>query len=540
MIVTKTGNKINTLGNFIPIITPDGEIVLKFRTHGTCFPARADGYTSRSSYLQTLSYLDIDNKVYIDYSDGTGEHEYIFKSNNRSRGISFKCNSTDDPTQIAVNTGVYGVKPNDGYGGGEFGLHFYQDLADTEKINTVDHEYAQERDLFIRFENPLQIQSITFYNIVLLETFPSLARLRNLTQQVLSLMPGITAFENKAVSTLLRRIFLADLGITSNTLPLWVKNSPVNDLNVDSYLLTNTAQEFETEVIIPLKDTLETLSIGGVPVNYALPESFSELKKLKSLSLELNFHAENFAFPTDLSTLTDFKILSLKDKTTFPISQVKRFIHEVPTTGKNINIRRFGSTLESKDFILDKDDYSVDVFNASYGRWNNGVPPTCVGQMKALKSLSIYGSYNYSTSSGSFNLTSWGDFSGATALESISFNWQQKMDLTFPTWLTNLPNFKTFNCHASFEIQQSIDDFVDSVYDFITTNASIAPGNTPFRQMNIITYDSDRPVNSWRPTGTLQEPTGYVQGSNNGNPATPMEKIYVLTNQYEHLWVLKP
>ncbi len=540
MIVTKTGNKINKLGDFLPIITPDGEIVLKFRTHGTCFPARADGYTSRSSYLQVLSYPNIDNKIYIDYSDGTGWHEYTFKENNKGRGLKLHCQSTTDSAQVTGGSGVYGVKPNDGYGGGEFGLHFYQDLADTGKIDIVDHEYAQERDIFIRFENPLQIQSIIFYNIVLLATFPSLAKLRNLTEQMLMLMPDITEFENKAVNTLLRRIFLADLGITSNTLPLWVKNSPVKDLNIDTYLVTNTSQEFEREVIEPLKDTLEILSMGGVPVNYALPESFSELTKLKSLSLERGTPTENFAFPTDLSKLTDFKILSLKDKTSFPLSEVKRFIQEVPTTGKNINIRRFGATLESKDFILDNDDYSVDVFNASYGRWNNGVPPTCVGQMKALKSLSIYGSYNYIVTSGSFNLTSWGDFSGATTLENISFNWQQKMDLTFPTWLTNLPNFKTFNCHASFETQQSMDDFVDSVYSFVVANASMALGNTPFRQMNIITYDSDRPVNSWRPTGTLQEPTGYVQGSNNGNPSAPMEKIYVLTNQYEHSWILKP
>ncbi|GGB83116.1 hypothetical protein GCM10007424_23920 [Flavobacterium suaedae] len=538
-MIAKTADKINTIGGFIPIITPDGEIILKFRTHGTCFPARADGYTTRPSYFQVLSYPTVDNKVYIDYSDGTGEHEYTFKPNNDFRGISFRCNSTSDPTQVAVNTGVYGVKPNDGFGGGEFGLHFYQDLANAEKINTVDHAYTQERDVYIRFENTAQIQSVIFYNIVLLGTFPSLAKLRNLTEQMLILMPGITAFENQALSTLLQRISLADLGISSNTLPLWIKNSPVKDLNIDSYLVTNTAQEFETEVIEPLKDTLEILSMDGVPMNYALPESFSEMTKLKSFSLERDYAAENFAFPADLSTLTEFKILSLSERIKLPLAQVKRFIHEVPTTGKNINIRTFGATPTSKDFVLDADDYSVEELNASYGRWNNGIPPTCVGQMKALKRVTIYGSYNYTVAT-SYNLTGWGDFSGATALESIYFDWQQKMNLNFPAWLTNLPNFKTFSCTASFETQQAFDDFVDSVYSFVTANASLAAGNTPFRYMNIIAYDSSRAVNSWTPSGVYQEPAGYAQNSSNGTPTTPMEKMYCLINNYNHSWNVKP
>ena len=35
-----------------------------------------------------------------------------------------------------------------------------------------------------------------------------------------------------------------------------------------------------------------------------------------------------------------------------------------------------------------------------------------------------------------------------------------------------------------------------------------------------------------RPSGTYEAPTGYIQGSANGTPTSPMQAIYVLVNQY--------
>jgi hypothetical protein len=203
-------------------------------------------------------------------------------------------------------------------------------------------------------------------------------------------------------------------------------------------------------------------------------------------------------------------------------------------------MRSWGNTLSSKNIILDYDDYSVTEINIAYGRWNNGAPPSFIGQMKNLKSLSIYGSYNYGVSNGSYNLTDWGDFSGADNLEKINIQWQQKLSMMWPSWFTALKKLRTFDCHASFETLESMNNFVDSVYNFITVNASKNVGNTQFRQMNIITYSASLPANSWRPSGTFQAPSGYLQGSNNGSPVNQMEKIYVLINQYAHSWTIKP
>lgn len=188
---------------------------------------------------------------------------------------------------------------------------------------------------------------------------------------------------------------------------------------------------------------------------------------------------------------------------------------------------------------LDADDFSVTYLAASYSRWKAG-SLTCIGQMKSLRTLSISGIYNLNVAGNPFSLLGWGDFSGATAIEEISFNWQHKMDLTFPAWLNALTSLKTFSCMASFETQQAMDDFVDSVYAFVTANASLITGNTPFRQMSIIAYDDNRPLYSWKPSGLYQEPSGYIQGSSNGTPTTPMEKIYCLINNYNHSWNVKP
>lgn len=37
-----------------------------------------------------------------------------------------------------------------------------------------------------------------------------------------------------------------------------------------------------------------------------------------------------------------------------------------------------------------------------------------------------------------------------------------------------------------------------------------------------------------------QAPEGFVKGQSNGSPATPMEKIYVLKNNYAQKWTIKP
>ena len=60
-----------------------------------------------------------------------------------------------------------------------------------------------------------------------------------------------------------------------------------------------------------------------------------------------------------------------------------------------------------------------------------------------------------------------------------------------------------------------------------------------FYKLTLDLYAAVAPTNK-RPSGVYQAPDGFVKGVSNGNPTTPMEKVYVLTNNYEQTWILAP
>jgi hypothetical protein len=92
-----------------------------------------------------------------------------------------------------------------------------------------------------------------------------------------------------------------------------------------------------------------------------------------------------------------------------------------------------------------------------------------------------------------------------------------------------LINLKNLTIEGSTQdLQTSIDLFINTLYSVVTNNGDIVSGSGPFREMAIVCL-SDAGTS---PTGIFQEPTGYIQNSNNGSPATPKEKIWVIVNQY--------
>ena len=80
--------------------------------------------------------------------------------------------------------------------------------------------------------------------------------------------------------------------------------------------------------------------------------------------------------------------------------------------------------------------------------------------------------------------------------------------------------------------QTKVDTFINTLYNIIEAGAekdNTIGGSGPFREMSI---RCTRQSGTTSPTGIFQEPTGYIQNSNNGSPATPKEKIWVIVNQY--------
>ena len=91
------------------------------------------------------------------------------------------------------------------------------------------------------------------------------------------------------------------------------------------------------------------------------------------------------------------------------------------------------------------------------------------------------------------------------------------------------------------------DLFVNNFYEYIigwngitmSGNASDGKRNQ-FYGLRVDIYSSSYKSSHYRPSGTFQAPSGFVKGVSNGDPQTPMEKIYVLTNNYNQTWVVKP
>lgn len=117
-----------------------------------------------------------------------------------------------------------------------------------------------------------------------------------------------------------------------------------------------------------------------------------------------------------------------------------------------------------------------------------------------------------------------------------------------PDWLYEVREFRIFGLYDGHFIttQGRSDTFVNSFYDkvmsweYITMSQTAADGNrNQFYGLTLDLYRASAPYNK-RPSGAYQAPEGFVKGVSNGNPTTPMEKVYVLTNNYGQTWVLAP
>lgn len=116
-----------------------------------------------------------------------------------------------------------------------------------------------------------------------------------------------------------------------------------------------------------------------------------------------------------------------------------------------------------------------------------------------------------------------------------------------PDYIYEMRSITWFGVNCSTHSQKRSDDFVNSFYDLVVgwdqiTMASVAKDGerNQFYGLTVSMYSSTFPNENQRPSGMEQAPEGFVKGSSNGSPATPMEKIYVLKNNYAQRWTIKP
>lgn len=164
---------------------------------------------------------------------------------------------------------------------------------------------------------------------------------------------------------------------------------------------------------------------------------------------------------------------------------------------------------------------------------------TNVNDCKQLTELSFGYHPNYWTAEGSNLFTAWGiGIANMPELQVFRFDGMFEAPDTLPTGIETAPKCKTIWARISSRTQQRQDTFIENVYNQVVSIASMATGEGVLRRttLRIERYGFGASTTILRPSGVYQAPIGYVQGSSNGTPASPMEMIYVLVNQYE--WTL--
>ncbi|MDJ1480266.1 hypothetical protein QNI16_07205 [Cytophagaceae bacterium YF14B1] len=99
-----------------------------------------------------------------------------------------------------------------------------------------------------------------------------------------------------------------------------------------------------------------------------------------------------------------------------------------------------------------------------------------------------------------------------------------------PTAFASLVNLKNIRFSGMNLNQQSVvNSVIDGLYDIVIANASMTAGGNSNIWRNVTFVFNLLTVAA---SGTYQQPSGYVQGSSNGTPASQREKAWILANQY--------
>lgn len=299
---------------------------------------------------------------------------------------------------------------------------------------------------------------------------------------------------------------------------------------------------------------LETLIVShtmyandGIPV-----DKLSRSKKLTYIDLQnvgqrMTEMPEAITSKTEVYYLNMFNMLDLRDIDASGIRNVKNM--------KKLNILNLSSCYLDR-YIKEFNDLpklkTLNITPAPSGMWNyldlNTIPSFEVDKINpTITTFDFLNDWMASE-----RRTGWNDDNmSGRGLEhltgfSVSHCNNLRMD-KLPDYIYEMRAITWFSVSCSTHSQQRSDDFVDSFYKLVTewdqiTMASVANDGkrNQFYSLSVNMYSATYPTENQRPSGTEQAPEGFVKGSSNGSPATPMEKIYVLKNNYAQRWTIKP
>lgn len=299
---------------------------------------------------------------------------------------------------------------------------------------------------------------------------------------------------------------------------------------------------------------LETLIVShtmyandGIPV-----DKLSRSKKLTYIDLQnvgqrMTEMPEAITNKTEVYYLNMFNMLDLRDIDASGIRNVKNM-----KKIENLNLSSCYLDRYIKEFNDLPKLKTLNITPAPSGMWNyldlNTIPSFEVDKINPT--ITVFDFLNDWMASE--RRTGWNDDNmSGRGLEhltgfGISHCNSLRMD-KLPDYIYEMRAITWFSVSCSTHSQQRSDDFVNSFYKLVTewdqiTMASVANDGkrNQFYSLSVNMYSATYPAENQRPSGTEQAPEGFVKGSSNGSPATPMEKIYVLKNNYAQRWTIKP
>lgn len=149
------------------------------------------------------------------------------------------------------------------------------------------------------------------------------------------------------------------------------------------------------------------------------------------------------------------------------------------------------------------------------------------------------------------SVVSWHPYMSGKGLENIdrldaSYSYSNIDVSNLPDYIYEMRSMNVFYMYRNLPTQERCDTFISTLYDkvmgfdYLTMSSVASDGKrNQFYGLYLSIYIASNPDDK-RPSGVFQAPLGFVKGVSNGNPQTPMEKIYVLTNNYNQRWVVKP
>lgn len=252
----RVGNNIVKIGNKLPISV--NNTILDLTVRGTSFP---DRNTGGSAFRVTSTVL---NTMYIDFADGTGVTEF----------------------PLVVGNNLWGNTI----------MHYYQDLEDPSKINTIDKNYPQQRTIKMWFKFPVKLSTFSIQNFALYGSFPANIGNYNFNEINISNTEKIENFPQTLGGLKIPFVNLSNIAdVKLNYFPSWIGNSQITILNI-----------------------LGNFNFGGVDSSITGFDNVANVKGMTNLNISANNLINNAEFPF-LKNCVPLRTLNIGNPfTTFP------------------------------------------------------------------------------------------------------------------------------------------------------------------------------------------------------------------------------